>query len=234
MSYYSIQSLLAAQLILITGLISAAAQAEQSSTEDWDKWFEEDFESKTKQVNEGPLHFLIDPVTDKPTHTIKNIIKIHASSLNDQWVSLTQCHGDLDPVAESQIVYGYKAMRGLRITQANRIGKAWIEDQSVQMTDISKGASLCLEADVPILLIQADKTYVIRNGPYYRRFLDGYYPFHVSLDILYPAQKIKVIGITPDPQPGLIASHATGRLTLDAWFEGKLRLAVRFAKHSAN
>jgi hypothetical protein len=190
--------------------------------------FEDDFEEKALQVNEGELEFLATPPVDKPIHTVINTITITGSSLETEWVTLHQCHKNLDAVAESEIVYQYKQMRNLRIEHYYGMDKAWIENQSVQMKDIEKGATLCVLADVRILRPNSNGGYSLRNGPYFRKYLDGYYPFHVQLNINYPKSSLSLKSTQPKRQRGFDVEEDNGSLKMNAWFEGKLMVEAQF------
>jgi hypothetical protein len=103
-----------------------------------------------------------------------------------------------------------------------------VEGASVQLRDISRGATLCLQAETRALHPLGDGFYELRNGPYMRRFLDGYYPLRVSLDIQHPAS-IEVVDYQPDSQPGFRPEVSSGRVRFDTWFEGRLQTVIRFA-----
>jgi hypothetical protein len=60
-----------------------------------------------------------------------------------------------------------------------------------------------------------------------RRFLDGFYPMQVSLEIHYPEQ-FRLQEISPPPQPGFRLRQQQGRIELDGWFEGKLTTRIIF------
>ncbi|WP_455206451.1 hypothetical protein [Kaarinaea lacus] len=211
------------------------AQAQQETTQapDAEQLFEGNFEEKALQVNEGELEFLSTPPTDKLVHTVTNTITISDSSLETQWVTLHQCHKNLDAVATSEIVYQYEQMRNLRVEHYYGMDKAWVENQSVQMKDIEKGATLCVVADVRILKPNDKGGFVLRNGPYYRKFLDGYYPFHVQVNINYPKSSLVLNTTHPKPQHGFDVEEDSGRLTMDAWFEGKLMVEAQFNQITA-
>ena len=198
-----------------------------------EKLFEGDLEEQALRVNEGELKFLTTPPVDKTIHTVTNTITISESSLTTQWVTLHQCHKNLDAVAESQIVYQYRQMRNLRVEHYFGMETAWIENQSVQMKDVAKGATLCVLADVRILQPDNKGGYVLRNGPYFRKFLDGYYPFHVQLNIIYPKSCLILTKTEPKPQNGFEVLHTAGRLTMNAWFEGQLIVEARFSHVAA-
>lgn len=195
-----------------------------------EKWFEGDAdEQKALQVNEGKLEFLSTPPDNKSLHTVTNTITISNDSLKTSWVKLQQCHKNLDPVALSEIVYNYHNIRNLRIEHYYGMDKAWVENQTVQMKDIDKGASVCILADVQILKPTNAGEYTLRNGPYFRKFLDGYYPFHVKLNINYPKSILKLKSTMPTEQSGFMVNDDNGILKMDALFEGKLMVEARFS-----
>ena len=203
--------------------------------EQWEKWFEEDFEEKAAQVNEGQLEFLATPPENQDSHSIANHITITPQSLKDQWISFKQCHTNLDPVAQSQVVYRYKQMRNLRIENSSNIDRAWVEDQSVQMEGLTRGARICILADAQIfrrINIDGKNAYAIRNGPYYRKFFDGYYPFNMTFSVKYPAAHLKLLTMSPEPQPGVTVKTSDGFIEINTWFEGELTIGMIFQAQS--
>ncbi len=212
--------------IVAAGLLLAAgpAGAEPESFED--RWFDKDIEALTAAVNEGELEFLAEP-PEKAVHHLVNRLEVRPGSLDDGWLGLHQCHRNLDAVPATQIVYRYDGIRDLRVDSHAHIGRVWVEGQSVQLEDVERGGSVCVRADVQILEHE-DGAWVVRNGPFHRRFLDGYYPMHVTLEISHP-DSLVVDAVSPAEQPGLAVERRSERLTLDAWFEGRLRTEVRFS-----
>lgn len=205
---------------------------EHLTPEQLEQWFNDELltdEERALAVNEGVLEFL-SKQPDKAVHFSQNILTISKDSLSTGWVNLVQCHVNLDAVAASQVVYRYKRMRNLVVDSFEKIGKAWVEGKSVQMEDVNKGAKLCIRADVGILYSHKDGSAVLVNGPFHRKFLDGYYPMHVSLEIKYPRALLKYKSISPNAQPGFSVTHSKNTLTVNAWFEGELRTEVRFSR----
>jgi len=194
------------------------------------QWLDSDAEDQALNVNEGDLAFLAKPPVNKSTHTVTNTITITKESLKTRWVNLYQCHKNLDPVPLTEIVYAYQQMRNLRIEHYYGMDKAWIENQTVQMQGIEKGATLCVTADVQILVPTQQGEFRLRNGPYFRKFLDGYYPFHLVLNINYPSALISLSQTSPKPQLGFNVARDEGKVSMDAWFEGKLVVEARFAQ----
>jgi hypothetical protein len=63
-----------------------------------------------------------------------------------------------------------------------------------------------------------------------RKFLDGYYPMRVTLDIKYPPHLLKLLDISPPEQPGFQHIESPGSIHLDAVFEGQLTTLIQFEK----
>jgi hypothetical protein len=190
-------------------------------------WWEEDIEQRTASVNEGELRFLRQP-PEQAVHHHHNHLIIRRSSLDDGWIRMHQCHTHMDPVPSAQVVYNGGRIRRLRITSFKDIRKAWVEEHTVQLRDIGHRARLCIEAESRALQAQGEGRYTLSNGPYMRRFLDGYYPMHVSMDVDYPEPCLRPQGTSPQAQPGLRVAMHPGRISLDAWFEGRLFTQIRF------
>ncbi len=130
----------------------------------------------------------------------------------------------------TQITFREGFVRDLRIDVAHGIARAWVEGASVQLQEVARGARLCLSAQTRALRSAGPDAFHLVNGPYMRRFLDGYYPMRVTLDIDYPQQTLRPTRVDPPPQPGLAVAEQPGHLRLDALFEGELRTRVEFGR----
>lgn len=221
-------------LFFLLGYVFPVLAIEPMTSDELEKWFNEDAsddEARALAVNEGELEFLIRPPS-KAVHYSRNILTIDKGSIRTGWVGLVQCHHNLDAVAASQIVYRYKRMRNFRLDSFEGIKRAWIDGSSVQMEDVEHGARLCIQAEVGILYSQPDGSVILQNGPFHRKYFDGYYPMHVTLEIRYPVDLLRYESVTPMAQPGFSVSQANNTLNVDAWFEGELRTELRFSQVS--
>ncbi len=180
-------------------------------------------------VNEGQLHFLETPPA-KPLHHHQNRIRIDADSLATGWVGLHQCHDRLDAVPLLQITFREGYVRDLEIDLASGIGHARVEGASVQLRNVEPGARLCLSAQIRALRNTGNGYFSLFSGPYMRKFLDGYYPMRVTLDVDYPAESLRLIDVSPAPQPGLHSDERPGKIRLDTLFEGELRFLLQFER----
>lgn len=189
---------------------------------------EEDlFFKNVSEVNEGELHFLT-KAPDRPVHHHQNRITLTPDSLISGWVRLEQCHQHLDPVPDSQIVYNQDRIRALRIVRTENIERAWVQEHSVQMENIGPAALICIEAESRALVNDGPNTYVLRNGPYMRRFLDGYYPMRVTMTVIPGNSGLRLDSLSPAAQPGFSVHASPDEVGYDTWFEGRLTTSIRF------
>jgi len=216
--------LLAAFLALAPGL-----RAEPPSQEELERWFDAPPEKGAAEVNEGELRFLA-TAPGKPVHHHHNLIVIADSTLRDGWARLIQCHQNLDRVPAAQIMFSRERTRELAITYQHGIGGAWVEGNSVQLKDVGPDAWLCISAGSRALHDNLDGTWSLRNGPFMRKFLDGYYPMHVSMDVLIESPRIRFDHVEPAVQQGFRVWQGPGEVQFDAWFEGRLSTELTFTQ----
>lgn len=179
-------------------------------------------------VNEGELHFLTQQ-PDEPVHFHQNEVWLEASSLSSGWARLRQCHDHLDPVGRLQITFAPERVKDLKIEESQKIESAWVQGHTIQVRNIERGARLCLSAKTRSVKDVGDGYYVISNGPFMRRFLDGFYPMRLSMELHYPSSLVEVVSVTPEAQEGFTITDKPGLLRYDALFEGELRASIQLA-----
>jgi hypothetical protein len=218
-----------AVLACLSGFLPAAHGASAvppMSQVELDTWFNS---NGAAGVNEGELTFLATPPA-KPVHHHQNRIRITPDSLISGWTELEQCHEHLDAVPEAQITFREGFVRNLRVLESHGIGKAWVEGSSVQLQGVGPGARLCLAAQTRALTDSGSGYFTLNNGPYMRKFLDGYYPMQVSIQLEYPAQLLQVIDVSPAEQQGFHISQRAGVVNIETLFEGELRIQAQFER----
>jgi hypothetical protein len=201
------------------GLLAAPATEED--------WFERDWSEQVEAVSDGELRFLAQPPREKVHHQ-HNRLTIHDSSLEDGWVDVLQCHEGLDAVPRAQVVFGRKRTRGVQLVSYRDIRKVWVEGASVQLEEVGPKAELCVKAQMRTLTLEPDGSYTLLNGPFMRRFLDGYYPLRVSADVSLESRRLAYADIDPPPQPGFHVWQNGSTVHFDAWFDGRLVTRLRF------
>lgn len=219
-------------LTFILATISPVLLAEDEiSPEELERWFNSDSMEppRYKQVNEGRLVFLANPPGGK-LHHHHNSLTILPESLNSGWVILKQCHENIDKVAAAQILFKADRIKDIKIIQYSNIKKVWVEDASVQMENISENATLCLTAYTHSLLPNHDGSYTLRNGPYMRRFFDGYFPLRVTVDLDFRNTNLQLVQLKPEQQDGYTVQLSNNMLHIDTIFEGKLSTEFQFKR----
>lgn len=237
MTFAAVTSLALANLALgATPTIAADSGASDEEAE-WEAAWEAAEErerqmERAREVNEGELVFLPQaPAVDSAR--MEKRIELDWESLATGWARMHQCH-HLDPAAAVQIVYNGERTRDIRITRRDGVGQAEVDGPSVQMSGIERGASLCVAAEVLAILPHPDKAgYVVDNGPFMRRFLDGYYPMQVRLEVRWPEGMLALRESEPPAQPGLTIKENPQGVTLEAHFEGRLESRLHLVRGPA-
>jgi len=183
-------------------------------------------------TNEGELEFLDSPVAKAAFHS-DNLFVINRDSLKTGWIKLHQCYSNIDPIFKVEILYQYREIKNLELVSSINIGKAKVLENSVALENVKPGAALCVRAWVRNFYQEADSSYVLKSGPFMRKFLDGYYPFLLSMRIFYPESLLKFESSEPKAQPGFALKSLPENLNLKAWFTGRLNLKFYFAAREA-
>lgn len=214
-------------LIFGFAIISLMGMKATNTDDEWERFVNDDSEERALAVNEGDLEFLIAP-PDKPPHVLHNKLVINSQSLKDGWVDLVQCHENMDKVSIAEIMYHGRRTRNIQVLSSVGVEKAWVEKNSVQLINISDNARICVSAEVHSLYPNFDGTYSMYNGPFHRRFLDGYYPMRVTMDVTLPKGELAFGATNPLEQKGFSVRHDKQGMQIDALFVGELNIEVYF------
>lgn len=211
-------------IVVLSARMNEPVAAERDTPGFEDARFEDGWEERAEEVNEGELRIL-QPRTDSHEHHHHSRLKITQESLETGWVDMVQCHTNLDATSALQIVFTQGRVRDLHISSHSKIARAWVEKNTVQLENISPGSSVCLGLKTRALWVN-DKKIILKNGPFMRQFLDGYYPMRVSMQVEYPTEKIRFLGMKPEGITYRIDSN--GWLEIDVRFEGRLNTEISF------
>jgi hypothetical protein len=211
-------------LTLILLLASPLPAADESWLDDESFWEN----VVTPEKNLGELKFL-SRTPAEPVHHHVNRITVDADSLTTGWVELNQCHQDIDRVGRAQILYRSDATEDLEILHEKNIGESWVQGASIQLRDIGEGAELCIRARSKMLTALSNDQYVLNNGPFMRRFFDGYFPMRVTVEVSWEGLDIAFDSSDPPAQEGFAVAVLPDSVTVEATFEGRLRTALFFA-----
>jgi len=187
---------------------------------------EEALQRELNAINGGALEFL----AGRPAavHSQRHRIIVTDSSLRDGWVGFEQCHDHLDAVAATEIVFHPERVRDLVVSSHADIARIVIDGSRVQLEEVGSAAHICITARSRALVAEGGGRFLLRNGPYMRRFLDGFYPLRLRMEVWWPAAALAFLGAVPQPQPGLAITTGADHLVLDASFRGRLTTELRF------
>lgn len=212
-------------ILMHWALADGARTTAEEGPADWgDDW---DLEERIAAVSEGELHF-VGPEAVAEHHVHFNRIRIDRSSLRGGWIALEQCHEQLDAVPAAQILFNPERIRRLHVQSAEGIGRTWVEGHSVQLEEVGQQARLCITGESRALSYLGQGRYRLQNGPFMRRFLDGYYPMRVVLEIQYPSDALRFEAPHPGLQPGFEVRLREGEVRVEAAFEGRLYTCMDF------
>ncbi len=143
--------------LLLTAVVSAMPVASTEAVDDWSVFEKEmALEQRAREVNEGELQ-LLDKPPEAAAHSHENRLMITEQSLSDGWVTMYQCHSDMDKVSASQIVYRQDRIRNIKVLSSQNIGSVWVEGHTVQMKDIEAESKICISADKRALSFEEGK-----------------------------------------------------------------------------
>ncbi len=208
------------------GPILACIPALAAGAEGDTPWYENDLESRVSRVSDGELEFLA--AAPAGVHEHRNVFTIDAASLADGWVGLEQCHHNLDAVPRAQVVFSEGRIRALEVVRAGNMERAWVEGHTVQLQGVEPGAELCVRAESRALAAEGDGRFTLRNGPFMRRFLDGYYPMVVTMEVHYPCGALELTRVAPPRQEGFRVTSGECAVELSAAFQGQLETELGF------
>jgi len=216
-------------LLMFSFIVTRSALAQEPSEEELERWFESDELRYPFEMRGGDeqLEFITpDPSQRIPSSQTR--LDLSPQSVQSGWAGIVQCHEGLDPVPDAEVVYRFRQMRRLRIIEAGDIGRVWVEGQSVQLKDVGKGARLCVEMEAQILNQLEAGRYLMRYGPFQRRFFDSYFPMHVLLEVNYPSEELVLEQIVPTRVKGFEHRQEEGHILMEAWFRGQLTIELLF------
>lgn len=181
--------------------------------------------------NRGELNILSEP-PDYTVHHHQNEFVIDEGSLADGWVAVRQCHDNLDEIRKIAVVFHEERSRNIRVDsyEEDHIGDVEVDGNQVILSDVTKGASICIVAETRILEDNGDGTYSLTNGPFMRRFMDSYHPMRVSIEVDHRQVDLELASTDPEEQPGFEVQQNGDEFTIDTWFEGRLETEVTLAK----
>lgn len=176
------------------------------------------------------LRFLLEAPERTPHHH-QNEIRLTASSLEDGWVDLRQCHSHVTAIRRMVIVYNEETIDALRVESTRGIEAARADEDRVDLRGVERDAEVCITARMRILEEAGDGVYELVNGPFQRKFLDSYLPMRVTLAVSWGELDMRLEATEPREQEGFEVVHSDHGFMIDTVFKGELRTRMHLRNH---
>lgn len=144
----------------------------------------------------------------KQNYWLSNHLTINQKSLNDGWITFSQCHNQLDPVPKIEVAYHPKNIKGLEVINFSNIENVNVKAHSVELLNVAANGKVCIKGESKTL--KANKEgFQLKRGPYMRKFLDGYYPMIVEETIEMNKLKTQLLEQSPQLKKETYGNNAT-------------------------
>ncbi len=212
-------------------LLPFSAQAMDPSDPDYDPLEDDSLWGETvspdqTQTTSPEIKFLTEEPEQVPHHH-QNQITLSPSSLEDGWVDLRQCHSDIAPIRRMVIAYNEERIEDLQVESTTNIDLAEARGDRVDLRGVHKDSEVCVTARMRVIEHEGDGVYTMENGPFVRRFLDGYFPMRVTMAVNWGDLDLRLEETHPEAQEGFDVVESDHGIILDTLFEGELRTQVR-------
>lgn len=192
-------------------------------------FFEDDSFFQSLEVSRGTLNW-VEPDKTLEQYALENRISLRPTSHQDGVVIFEQCHRHLDAISKIEVVYNDQTTSDLVVISTDKIQQAQAKDASVELIGVEKGAQVCIKGKSQTLTHDGQQ-WQLKRGPYMRKFLDGYYPMHLTEVIDWQDSPLKLVGQPRAPLPvpsKFIQQINPHSMQFDYYFAGRLELTYQF------
>jgi hypothetical protein len=180
-------------------------------------------------ASEGEIKFLKER-PDPGAYSFQSRVKITPLSLENGSVDIATCHIQLDPIRKVVIVFNPERVQAIAIKSISKIASAEIKGNQVTLTDVERGATVCIDLRSRALDKISDSTYRLNAGPLMRRYFDGYLPMSAQLRVDWPKDMFAVQSTLPEKKEGVQVFEGNDGMQLDVTFAGKMTAQIVLKK----
>jgi hypothetical protein len=180
-------------------------------------------------ASEGEIKFLKER-PDPGAYSFQSRVKITPSSLENGSVDIATCHLQLDPIRKIVIVFNPERVQAIAVKSMSKIASAEIKGNQVTLSDVERGATVCIDLRSRALDKIADSTYQLNAGPLMRRYFDGYLPMSAQLRVDWPKDMFAVQSTLPEKKEGVQVFEGNDGMQLDVTFAGKMTAQIVLKK----
>jgi hypothetical protein len=180
-------------------------------------------------ATEGQIKYLKER-PDPGAYSYESRVKITPASLESGSVQIATCHYQLDPIRKVVIVFNPNRIQAIAVKSIDKMASAEVKNNQVVLTDVERGASICIDLQSKALDQVAAGQYRLNAGPLMRRYLDGYLPMAAKIRVDWPANMLTVDKTTPSEKEGIQVVQGNDGVQLDMIFAGKMTAQIDLKK----
>jgi hypothetical protein len=178
---------------------------------------------------EGEIKYLkVRP--DPGAYSYESRVKLTPTSLETGSVEIATCHHQLDPIRKVVIVYNENRIQAIAVKSVDKMASAEVRNNQVILTDVERGASICIDLQSRALDRVGENQYRLNAGPLMRRYFDGYLPMSAKLRVDWPANMLVPEKISPSERDGVVVVQGNDGMQLDMIFAGKMTAQIYLKK----
>jgi hypothetical protein len=180
-------------------------------------------------ATEGQIKYLKER-PDPGAYSYESRVKITASSLENGSVQIATCHYQLDPIRKVVIVFNLSRIQAIAVKSLDKMASAEVKNNQVVLTDVERGASICIDLQSKALDQVGAGQYRLNAGPLMRRYLDGYLPMAAKIRVDWPTNMLTLEKTTPSEKEGIQVVQGNDGVQLDMIFAGKMTAQIYLKK----
>ncbi len=178
---------------------------------------------------EGQIKYLKER-PDPGAYSYESRVKITTASLESGSVQIATCHYQLDPIRKVVIVFNPDRIQAIAVKSVDKMASAEVKNNQVVLTDVERGASICIDLQSKALDQVGAGQYRLNAGPLMRRYLDGYLPMAAKIRVDWPANMLRVDKTTPSEKEGIQVVQGNDGVQLNMIFAGKMTARIDLKK----
>jgi hypothetical protein len=178
---------------------------------------------------EGQIKYLKER-PDPGAYSYESRVKITAASLESGSVQIATCHYQLDPIRKVVIVFNPSRIQAIAVKSIDGMASAEVKNNQVVLTDVERGASICIDLQSKALDQVGAGQYRLNAGPLMRRYLDGYLPMAAKIRVDWPSNMLTVEKTAPSEKEGIQVVQGNDGVQLDMIFAGKMTAQIDLKK----
>ena len=180
-------------------------------------------------ATEGQIKYLKER-PDPGAYSYESRVKITAASLESGSVQIATCHYQLDPIRKVVIVFNPSRIQAIAVKSIDKMASAEVKNNQVVLTDVERGASICIDLQSKALDQVGAGQYRLNAGPLMRRYLDGYLPMAAKIRVDWPTNMLTVEKTAPSEKEGIQVVQGNDGVQLNMIFAGKMTAQIDLKK----